>query len=88
VFGEMTPASWLYAFCETGFAGSLDSKTPTMGSGRIVRDGVAFAGRSNWFERQLATKETDAQPSGSRFTGYASRTSRHDSTVSATHRFL
>ena len=44
-------------------------------------------GRSNWFERQLATKKTE-RPTGSGFAGCASRASRHHSAVSVTHRLL
>jgi len=51
-------------------------------------NGVAFAGEVKLVRKATGHKKTDTQPSGSGFAGYVSRASRHESTVSATRRFL
>jgi hypothetical protein len=43
---------------------------------------------SNWFERQLATKKTEANHPAAGSPDARAEFSRHRSTVSVTHRFL
>jgi len=68
-----------------GIIGDPAQKTVLDEAGFLME---AFAREVKLVRKATSHERTDAQPSGSGFAGFASRASRHESTVTATHRFL